>query len=175
MQGVRDDVEPPSVKCTMTVLSSEMERLDDCHEELFQLMNAYMPIAHDIPQASSSSDILSSAKKASQVSGVYACYGPKPKEWYFSKGDLVVAGLWTGIVHDVHHTGLDVLDSRGALRPYFWHDIVKRFDVGDYVWVVGREFINRAGFVQDNTYNFYMEVLEQMGREGIDVCVSPQH
>lgn len=100
------------------------------------------------------------------------CEMTMPQKWYFMKGDFVMAGSQVRVVHKIDCAGVEIeLEGTFAFQFHRWQDVIKLFDIRVFVQVVGGEFIGRSGFVQDNTDEIYIEILDEIGQQGIDICV----
>ncbi len=78
----------------------------------------------------------------------------------------------SGIVMRIQSKSHSNLHGGMALFWYPWHDIVKIFRLGDYVEVVGGDFLGRHGFVQDVSDDIFIEVMEGHYSQGCRVCES---
>jgi hypothetical protein len=81
---------------------------------------------------------------------------PNPGEWHFFPGELVRAfsdtaygiyGLGLGHIRNVESEYIEVQLKSGALLSLKWYDVVKFFEVGELVEVVGGVHKGRMGFV----------------------------
>lgn len=77
----------------------------------------------------------------------------------------------TGIVMRIQLKAIKISTADGALW-YSWHDIVKIFQLGDYVEVVRWDFLGQHGFVQDVSDDIFIEVMEGHSSQGCRVCES---
>ncbi|KAK0245298.1 hypothetical protein EDD85DRAFT_943704 [Armillaria nabsnona] len=92
------------------------------------------------------------------------CKMTMPREWYFMKGDFIMAGSQVGVVHKIDRAGVEIeLEGTFAFQFHRWQDVVKLFNIRDFVQVVGGEFIGCSGFVQDNTDEIYIEIFDEIG------------
>ncbi|KAK0229907.1 hypothetical protein EDD85DRAFT_793796 [Armillaria nabsnona] len=70
------------------------------------------------------------------------CEMTMPQEWYFTKGDFIMAGSQVRVVQKIDCAGVEIeLEGTFTFQFHRWQDIVKLFDIRDFVQVVGGEFI----------------------------------
>ncbi|KAK0492858.1 hypothetical protein EDD18DRAFT_1108469 [Armillaria luteobubalina] len=91
------------------------------------------------------------------------CRSPIPEEWHFKEGERVqiVDQMRTGVVAGVYHNVVEVtLEDRSTSQLFAWPVVMKVFNLGDYVEVVGGEYASHLGYMQDITDTVGIEVLE---------------
>ncbi|KAK0457940.1 uncharacterized protein EV420DRAFT_1764465 [Desarmillaria tabescens] len=83
-----------------------------------------------------------------------------PQDWHFTEGERILApNSQTGTVTCMQRAAVEISTVDGAFW-YRWHDVIKIFQLGDYVEVVGGEFCGRHGFVQDVGDAIFIDVME---------------
>ncbi|KAK0492693.1 hypothetical protein EDD18DRAFT_1108698 [Armillaria luteobubalina] len=90
------------------------------------------------------------------------CRSPIPQEWHFKEGERVqiVNQMRTGVVAGVYRNVVEVTLEDGSTSQLAWPVIMKAFNLGDYVEVVGGEYAGCLGYVQDIVDTVGIEVLE---------------
>ncbi|KAK0437468.1 hypothetical protein EV421DRAFT_1738939 [Armillaria borealis] len=88
-------------------------------------------------------------------------------EWHFSEGEpVLVPNSTMGIVTCMQSTAVEINTADGPLW-YRWYDIIKYYQLGDYVEVVGGEMQGRHGFVQGVDDENFINIMEGHYSQGV--------
>ncbi len=89
-----------------------------------------------------------------------------PPEWHFAEGEAVLGpNSIMGIVTHMQSTAVEIETADGPLW-YRWYEIVKYYELGNYVEVVEGEMRGRHGFVQGVDNANFIDIMEGHSSKG---------
>ncbi|KAK0197658.1 hypothetical protein F5146DRAFT_1130531 [Armillaria mellea] len=90
----------------------------------------------------------------------------KPPEWHFTEGETVLGpSSIMGVVTRMQSTAVEIEIADGPVWCR-WYDIVKYYELGNYVEVVGGEMRGRHGFVQGVNDENFIDIMEGHSSKG---------
>ncbi len=94
----------------------------------------------------------------------------KPPEWHFTEGEAILGpGSIIGIVTHMQSTAVEIEMVHGPVWCR-WYDIVKSYELGNYVEVVEGEMRGRHGSVQGVDDENFVDIMEGHSSKGQRVC-----
>ncbi len=95
----------------------------------------------------------------------------RPSEWHFIEREAVLGpNSIVGIITHMQSSAVEIETADGPLW-YRWYNIVKYYELGDYVEVVEGELQGWHGFVQCVDNASFTDIMKGHSNKGQSICV----